>query len=141
MENVVRRSFGDRRLYAATLSTLATIAMLLAAIGIYGVMAYAVVQQTRAIGVRVALGAKPRHVLQLVLGQAFRLAVGGVVLGLCGAFFASRILRSLLYGVNPIDPLSLIAATAPLMGAALLASLIPAWRAMRIEPAVALRYE
>ena len=141
MKELVRRSFGDRRLYATTLSTLGTIAMLLAAIGIYGVMAYVVLQQTRAIGVRVALGAKPHDVLQLVLGQAFRLAVRGVALGLFGAFFAGRVLRSLLYGVHPIDPLSLIAATAPLMGAALLASLIPAWRAMRVDPAIALRHE
>jgi putative ABC transport system permease protein len=141
MKSLIRRSFGDRRIYASTLSTLAIIAMLLAAIGIYGVMSYAVVQQTRPIGVRLALGATPRHVLQLVLGQGFRLALGGVVLGFFGAFFASRILRSLLYGVNPIDPVSLIAASAPLMGAAILASLIPARRAMGVDPATALRHE
>ena len=141
MDDLIRRSFGDRRLYATMLSILAGVALLLAAIGIYGVMGYAVVQQTRQIGVRIALGAKPRDVLQLVVGQGMKLAGAGAAVGLLGALVVSRTLRSLLYGVNPADPVSLLVATIPLVAAALLATLLPAWRATHVDAVVALRHE
>ena len=141
MDDVISRSFGDRRLYATTMSMLASVALLLATLGIYGVMSYAVVQQTRSIGVRIALGASPRTVLLLVVSHGLKLAVAGVAAGMLGAFFATRLLRSLLYGVSPVDPVSLVIATLPLLGAALIATLIPAWRATRVDPAVALRHE
>lgn len=141
MDDLIRRSFGDRRLYASMLSMLASIALLLAAIGIYGVMSYAVVQQTRQLGVRIALGAKPRDVLQLVLGQGLKLAGAGAAVGLLGALIVSRTLQSMLYGVNPVDPVSLVVATSALAAAALLAALLPAWRATRVDPVVALRHE
>ena len=118
---------------------MALLALILAATGTYGVMAYSVSSRTREIGIRMALGAQTRDVLRLVLGGGFKMALVGIVLGLAGAFAASRLLTAMLFGVDPGDPLTFIA-TALLMGlVAVAASYLPARRAMRVDPVVALR--
>jgi putative ABC transport system permease protein len=124
---------------SAMMVALAALALLLAAIGTYGVIAYAVTSRTREIGIRVALGARPADVLGLILADGLKLTVAGLALGLAGAFAASRVLGSLLYGVTPHDPTT-FAAIATLMAAvALLATYLPARRALRVDPVVALR--
>ena len=115
--------------------------LLLAAVGIYGVIAFSVTQRTREIGIRMALGAKPRDVFALVMGQGFRLALIGVALGLCLAVAVSGLLKNLLYGVSPHDPLTFAGVTIFLVAVALVASFLPARRAMKIAPMEALRYE
>ena len=141
MREVVRRSFWDRQLYGAMFSVFAIFALLLAAVGVYGVIAYAVTQRTREIGVRLALGAARRDVMRLVVGQGLGLALAGVGVGALGAVGITRVLASLLYGVGPLDPVSFIGTAVVLAGVALLASYLPARRATRVDPMVALRYE
>jgi predicted permease len=123
------------------LSGFAVVAVLLAGIGVYGTLAYAVSRRTHEIGIRMALGARSRDVLRAVLRQGVTLAVIGLVLGLAGALAATRILRSRLYDISPTDPLTFVCVGALLVGVALLACYLPARRAARIDPMVALRYE
>jgi putative ABC transport system permease protein len=141
LETVVRRSYWDRRLYRSMFSVFASVALFLAAIGIYGVIAYAVAQRTHEIGVRVALGATRRDVMRLVVGQGLGLALAGVGVGALGAIGITRLLASLLYGVGPLDPVSFGGMAVVLAGVALLASYLPARRAARVDPMVALRNE
>jgi predicted permease len=129
------------RFNAVLLTLFAGVAALLAAIGIYGVVGSLVVQQTREIGVRMALGASPQGILRMVLGNVARWALGGAAIGLVGAWFAVRVLQSLLFQVRAHDPLPLGVAVAVLLAAALFAAWMPARRAMRVDPMVALRYE
>jgi predicted permease len=130
-----------QQLGAYMLSGFGFLALLLSAIGIYGVMAYSVSRRTREIGVRVALGATGRAVVRLVVGRAMRLAGVGLVIGGAAAIAAGQLLRSLLIGVSPYDPVTLAAIPVLLGAVALLASWVPARRAARIDPMVALRYE
>jgi ABC-type antimicrobial peptide transport system permease subunit len=123
------------------LGTFACLAFILAAVGIYGVVSYSVTQRTREIGIRIALGAKQSDVLRLVLGEGFRLTMLGVILGLAGAFAATRVLTSLLFEVKPRDPAIFIGLSILFLAVALLASYIPARRATKVDPLVALRYE
>ena len=123
------------------LSAFAILALLLAAIGIYGVISYAVTQRTREIGVRMALGATPSGMLSLILAESLRLIFFGVVVGVAAAFALTRMLASMLYGVTSTDPVIFISVTLLLTVIALAACLIPARRAMRIDPMVALRHE
>ena len=123
------------------LSGFAVLALLLALIGLYGVISYSMVQRTHEIGIRMALGATRSQVLKIVIGQGARLAAIGVVIGLAGAFAVARFLSNLLYGVQPNDPLTYIAVSMVLALVAMLASYLPARRAMRVDPMVALRYE
>jgi putative ABC transport system permease protein len=141
MSSVVSRSIGARRFYMQLLGMFAALAFILAAVGIYGVVSYSVAQRTREIGIRVALGAQSRDVLGLVVKEALRLTVLGVILGLAGAFAATRILRSLLFEVTPTDPATFICLSLLLTLVALLASYIPARRATKVDPLLALRWE
>jgi len=112
-----------------------------AAIGVYGVMAYAVSQRTHEIGVRIALGAQPRDVLRLIVGQAFRLAALGIVIGLPVALVLGRVMEGALYGVVALEPTTFVWFTLLLTGVALVAGYLPARRAMKVDPMVALRCE
>jgi len=141
MQHVVDDSVAGRRFQMSLLALFAAIALGLAAIGIYGLMSYSVSQRTHEIGIRMALGAKREEVLRLVVGQGMVLAMIGVVLGTAGALALARFLTSVVYGVGVNDPLTLLSVAALLSAVAALASSIPAWRAARIDPMVALRHE
>src|SRR5262249_31751856 len=127
------------RFSMALVGLFGVLALSLAAIGLYGVLSHAVAQRTREIGIRVALGAARREVLRLVVGQGMRLALLGIALGACGALAATRLLRSLLFGVATDDPLTSFVLIATLAAVALTACAVPAWRAARVDPIAALR--
>ena len=141
MEELVSRSMVQPRFLALLLASFSGIALFLAAIGIYGVMAYSVAQRTQEIGVRMALGARPFHVLRLVLGQSLVMLVIGTVIGLAGAFALTRLMSTLLFEVSATDPLTYVSVIGLLAVVALLACYIPARRAAKVDPLVALRYE
>jgi len=138
---LVEDSLTQPRFSMLLLGAFGVLALILASIGIYGVISYSVGQRTREIGVRVALGAQRRNVLGLVLGQGARLAAVGIAIGLVAAFGVTRLMASLLFGVAPRDPLTFFGVPLLLMAIALLACYIPARRAMRVDPMVALRHE
>ena len=123
------------------LGTFAALAFVLAAVGIYGIVSYSVAQRTREIGIRMALGAKQSDVLRLVLVEGLRLTMLGVVLGIAGALASTRVLTNLLFEVKPTDPMTFIGLSFLVAVVALLASYIPARRATKVDPLVALRYE
>ncbi len=141
MQEVVSDSLSNQRLYAWLLGVFAALALTLASAGIYGVMSYLVTQRTPEFGVRMALGASAREVLGIVLRQAAVLITAGLAIGLAGALAVTRVLANVLFGVKPTDPVTFVAVAAVLVVVALLATLLPAWRATRVDPMVALRYE
>ncbi|HET6890401.1 MAG TPA: ABC transporter permease [Pyrinomonadaceae bacterium] len=141
MSEVAASSFAARRFYMSLLSIFAGLALVLAAIGIYGVMSNAVTQRTQEIGIRLALGARTIDVLKLIIRNGMTLVAIGVIAGLAGAFALTRLMTSLLFGVTPTDALTMGVVSAVLIGVAFLACFIPARRATKVDPLVALRYE
>jgi len=141
MDELISRSVGQRRLSMMLLSLFSGIALVLASVGIYGLMSYSVAQRSRELGVRIALGAERLDVLRLVLRQGMSLALTGIVIGVGAAFGLSRLIESQLYGIHATDPTTFIAVAVLLGVTALTANLIPAWRATRVDPAVVLREE
>lgn len=141
MDETISSSLATQRVSMILLGVFAALALGLASIGIYGVVSYVVQQRTQEIGVRLALGAKRADVLRLVLGEGIKMAAFGLIIGLAAAFGLTRLMASLLFGVSATDPLTFTAVAILLMGVALAACYIPARRAMRVDPIVALRYE
>jgi len=141
LDDVVSEAVARPRLLMVLLGLFGAMGLVLGALGIYGVLAYLVTQRTREIGVRLALGARPRDVLRMVAGRGLRLAALGVAFGLAGALLLTRLMRGVLYGVTPNDPLTFVLVAFGLLGVAALASWLPALRATRVDPLEALRAE
>jgi len=139
LSDVVRASMGDHRFRTLLLSGFAVVALLLAAIGIYGVLAYVVTQRSRELGVRLALGARPRALFAMVVAQGMRPVIAGSIVGLAAAAAVTSLMKTLLFGVEPIDPPTYVLTAAALAAVALAACALPALRATRVDPLVALR--
>jgi putative ABC transport system permease protein len=141
LEQAVERSVAGRRLLLTLVGIFASAALALATIGLYGVMAYAVTQRTQEIGIRMALGAQRRDVLKLMVGTGMRMALIGVVIGVIGSLALTRVIQNQLYSVSTTDPITFAGISLLLLAVALLACWVPARRAAKIEPILALRYE
>jgi putative ABC transport system permease protein len=141
LDQMVAKSLGQRRFTLTLMLLFGVIALVLSAVGIYGVMAFAVTQRTQEIGIRMALGARAPDVLRLIVGSGMFLAAIGVVIGLAGAFAITRLMASLLFAVSPTDALTFAFVSGGLLLVALLACYFPARRAMKVDPLIALRYE
>jgi putative ABC transport system permease protein len=141
MDDYVGASLGQSRFDTLLLTLFAALALALTMVGVYGVMAYTVAQRTREIGIRIALGASRSDVSRMILGRGFVITGLGLLIGIAGALGLTRFLSSLLYQVKPVDPITFAAVPVFLGAISLLASYIPAWRAARVDPMVALRYE
>jgi predicted permease len=141
MNDVIAASLGQRRFSMILLGVFAVVALLLASLGIYGVISYLVGQRTHELGIRIALGARRLDVLRLVLNQGMKMVLGGVALGLVVAAGLTRLIARMLYGVSATDPVTFVVITLLLMTVALLACFVPALRATRVDPLVALRDE
>ena len=141
MQDFLAAAVAARRFNMELIGVFAATALLLAAAGLYAVIAYLVSQRTREIGIRLALGATPRHILRLMMGQGMRLTLIGVAIGFVGAIAVTHLMRSLLFGVTPTDVMTFVVSSIVLIVVALLACFIPARRATKVDPLVALRYE
>jgi putative ABC transport system permease protein len=141
MNEVLASSIAARRFTMTLLNCFSAVALLLASLGIYGVVSYIVGQRTHQLGIRLALGAQRKDVLRLVLGQGMTMALCGVALGLVAALGLTRLLSRLLYGVSATDPATFTVIALLLTKVALLACLVPAWRATKVDPLAALRHE
>jgi putative ABC transport system permease protein len=141
LDDALGRSISQERFRTFLLGSFSAIALVLAAVGIFGVVSYSTSQRTHEIGIRIALGAGRREVLQLILGQGTKLALFGLGIGLVAAFLLTRVMSGLLYSVSATDPMTFASVAVILLAVALTACYIPARRAMRVDPVVALRYE
>jgi putative ABC transport system permease protein len=141
MNEIRAESVAPERLNLTLLSIFAGIALVLAVVGIYGVMSYAVTQRTHEIGIRMAIGAQPRDVFKMVMGQGMLLALVGVACGLVGAFALTRLMTTMLFGVAPTDPATFASIAVLLTSVALIACYVPGRRATKVDPVVSLRYE
>jgi len=141
MDHFLAASLAARKFNMELLVAFATTALLLAAVGLYAVVAYLVSQRTREIGIRLALGAAPRDILRLLIGQGMKLTLIGIAIGFVGAIVVTRLMRSLLFAVAPTDLVTFTISAVALTAVALLACFLPARRAMKVDPLVALRYE
>lgn len=141
MDQIITRSVADRRFALELLGVFAAVALLLAAVGIYGVMSYSFSQRTHEVGIRVALGAQRLDILRMALGESMRIVVIGLAAGLVGAAIVARVFRSMLFEVGPADPTTFLAVSVILAGVAFFACYIPAQRATRVDPLIALREE
>jgi putative ABC transport system permease protein len=141
MDQVLARSLAIQRFMMVVVAVFAVLALALAAIGIYGVISFTVSQRTQEFGIRMALGADPRSVLRLVIRDGTRLALLGTVAGIFGATALHQAMASVLFGVQPTDPRTIVISAACLLSVALLACYIPARRATRVDPMIALKYE
>jgi putative ABC transport system permease protein len=141
MNLVIENTVRDKSLNTTLLTVFAGVSLLLAVIGVYGVMSYTVAQHTREIGIRMALGAQPHTILKLIVGRGLVLVSAGAAVGVLASFVLTRFIENMLFGVTPTDPLTFVAIVALLGLVALLACLIPAQRAMRVDPIVVLRHQ
>jgi putative ABC transport system permease protein len=141
MDQIIARSVADRRFALELLGVFAAVALLLAAIGIYGVMSYSASQRLHEIGIRVALGAQRMHILRMAIGEGMQLVAIGLAIGLIGAGALTRFVRAMLFDVSPFDPATFAATSAALAAVAFLACYVPARRATRLDPLLALREE
>jgi putative ABC transport system permease protein len=141
MEQLLGESIARQRMARLVLTVFAFVALALAAVGLYGLVAHSVTERTHEIGVRMALGAERSDVIRLVVSGAMAMTLTGVVLGIAGAATVTKFLEGLLFGVDPIDPLTLVAVATTLVAVAAVACCVPAWRATRIAPVTALRME
>ncbi len=141
MTEVIGASIAAQRFLTTLMGIFAGLALMLTAVGLYGVLSYQVSQRTQEIGIRIALGAEPRDILRLVLGQGLWLTVIGVAMGIVAALLLMRVMASLLYGVSATDPATFAGVALLLAAVALLACYIPARRATKVDPMVALHYE
>jgi len=141
MDQLVDRTITQRRFNLMLLGSFAALALILAAVGLYGLISYTTAQRTHEIGIRMALGARSGDVLRLVIGHGIKLALIGVMIGMGGALVVTRLMRSLLFGVSAIDPLTFVVVAMSLTLVALAACWLPAWRATKVDPLMALRTE
>jgi ABC-type antimicrobial peptide transport system permease subunit len=141
LSTAVSRTIGPTRFYSLLMTLFAALALVLATVGLYGVIGYLVARRTKEIGIRMALGAQKKDVVSMVLTQGIRPTLAGILFGLGGAYLASRALASMLYNVEPLDAATLVAVSGLLLGTAVVATFMPARRASRIAPASTLRME
>ncbi|HET9401223.1 MAG TPA: FtsX-like permease family protein, partial [Candidatus Acidoferrales bacterium] len=141
LDDLLFTSLAPERFSATLLTIFAALALVLASIGIYGVTSYGVAQRSHEIGIRLAIGARPGNVLNMILKQGFALALAGVAIGVFGALTLTRLIAAMLFGVTAHDPLTIFGVGGILTGVTLLACLIPALRAMRLDPMVILRHD
>ena len=137
----IEATMQTERIFVAMTSSFGMLALALASVGIYGVMAYSVANRTNEIGIRLALGAQPHQVLTMILREATWVSLSGIVVGLTAAFFLARLVKSMLFGLQPGDPMSMISGALLLVAVGLLASWLPARRAASVQPVEALRHE
>jgi putative ABC transport system permease protein len=141
MDNIVGSTIASRKFNATLLGLFAALALALAATGVYGVLQYSVIQRRREMGIRIAIGATSSDMIRLIVGQALGLAAIGVAVGLAGAFALTRVIRALLFDTNPLDGLTFVASAGVLLLIAGLSSYLPARRALRTDPTIAMRAE